>query len=100
MTKISTWIMITLMTLAGALVGWAAAYFVGQKSVSKKVEEARGFAAQTIENARRETETKRREVELENKARALQARTEFEKEFQKRRNELNARERRLSQREE
>jgi ribonuclease Y len=61
--------------------------------------QARADAAKMVEDAQRQGETRLREAEIAAKEKLLQARTEFESVSRKRRSELEALERRLTQKE-
>ncbi|MFL6236413.1 MAG: ribonuclease Y [Thermoanaerobaculia bacterium] len=70
--------------------------FVRQER-KRVLEVAQREAAQVIEDARRQSETQMREAEVAAREKLLQARSEFEKVSRKQRAELEAQERRLTQ---
>jgi ribonuclease Y len=63
------------------------------------MDAAQREAAQVVDDAKRQSETQMREVEIAAREKLLQARSEFEKVSRKRRAELEAQERRLTQKE-
>jgi ribonuclease Y len=77
-------------------IGWALQRQQRQRLKLQAEEEAK----RTLREAEREIESRRKEAELELKDKMLRARTEFEQEIRTRREEMQALERRLSQREE
>jgi ribonuclease Y len=74
--------------------------FRSLRQESKRVlEAAHREADQVVEDAKRQSETQMREAEVAAREKLLQARSEFEKVSRKRRAELEAQERRLTQKE-
>jgi ribonuclease Y len=74
-------------------------WFSLRREGRRLLEQAQREAAQVVENAERSSETRLREAELAAKEKLLQARSEFEAVSRKRRGELEAQERRLTQKE-
>jgi ribonuclease Y len=70
-----------------------------RQDAKRVLETARREAAQVVEDAKRQSETQMREAEVAAREKLLQARSEFEKVSRKRRAELEAQERRLTQKE-
>jgi ribonucrease Y len=99
-TAIITWVIALIVGMIFGLSGVAVGFYLRREGISRKLQEAEEMAARVIRNAEQEAENKRREVQLENKGRLLQERTEFEKEIRERRSELSGLERRTLQREE
>jgi ribonuclease Y len=90
--------------LAGCLIAGAAFYLVGRR-VERRVAEAAGQAAQQqatrfLEEARREAEATRAEAVLAAKEEAMRARELWEREAQRRRQDIERLERRVEEREE
>jgi ribonuclease Y len=87
----------------GALVAGAialvAGFLVARRRNRRILAQARRQAARLLEEAERDAEAKLREAELAAKEKLLQARSEFEKVSRKRRDELEAQEKRLVERE-
>jgi ribonuclease Y len=81
---------------AGLLIlrfGWRAM----RQERARMLEAAQREAAQVVEDAKRQSETQMREAEVAAREKLLQARSEFEKISRKQRSELEAQERRLTQ---
>jgi ribonuclease Y len=70
-----------------------------RKEGRRLLERAHGDAAKVVDDAQRQSETRLREAEVAAKEKLLQARSEFESASRKRRAELEALERRLTQKE-
>lgn len=87
---------ILLIAVVGVLVYWWAGL---RKSAQQILDDARSQATKMTEEATRQGETRMREAEIAAKEKLLQARTEFESVSRKRRAELEALERRLTQKE-
>jgi ribonuclease Y len=81
------------------LLALLALWFAARRSARETVAEARRQAERLLEEARREGDSTVREAELAAKEKLLQARTEFENASRKRRAEIEAVERRLTQKE-
>lgn len=89
--------------LAFMLLGALAAYFVGivRKTMAEKnLENAKLMAKQVVEDANKKSEVIKKEAQLEAKDTLFKMRQEFEKETRGRKDELNAVERRIIQKEE
>ncbi len=82
------------------VVGFAAAYWLRQKSASHKVKAAEDEAGRILNDARRQAENLVKEARLEAKDRLFQMKSEFDAETRETRAELKTRERRLNQKEE
>lgn len=81
-----------LIFFAGYLLRW---FFAG-----KRLREAEEKAKSLLNNAEKETETKKKELELQGKDMMIKLRQDFERETKDRREELNAAEKRIVQKEE
>ncbi len=77
----------------------ALAFYLSRRAASRLLSEARREAEKRLDDAGREAEATRREADLAAKEKLLQARGEFEKASRARREELEAVERRLTQKE-
>jgi ribonucrease Y len=84
----------------GAVVFFMLGYFIRKRYATKKLKNAEERARKTLENATVEADKIRHGAELQSKDLLLKMRTEFEQESKIRRQELNALERRLMQKEE
>ncbi|MDD5596076.1 MAG: ribonuclease Y [Candidatus Omnitrophica bacterium] len=83
-----------------ALIALACGYFFRKYVAEKKVQDAETQAKQILEQAKKETQDRRREAELEAKDLLYRMRQDFERETKDRRQEIANLERRLSQKEE
>ncbi|MEM7352417.1 MAG: ribonuclease Y [Acidobacteriota bacterium] len=81
------------------VIGLQIYYFLVRRNAREQVAEAEARANRIADDARRERDDRLREAELQAKEKLLQARNEFEKVSRKRRDELEAFERRLAQKE-
>jgi ribonuclease Y len=93
------WVTIVLV-LAMGLVGLASGWALQRRRQDRLKQQAEDEAKRVLREVEREVEARRKEADLEIKGRMLQARTEFEQESRGRREEMQAFERRLNQREE
>jgi ribonucrease Y len=89
------WAAVPAAALLVALIWWLVLRRAGRKTLAR----ARRQAARVLEEAEREAEARQREAEVAAREKLLQARSEFEKVSRKRRTELEALERRLTQKE-
>jgi ribonuclease Y len=85
--------------LAAALLVVAGWWLVLRRTGARLLADARSQAAKSAEDAERQADTRLREADIAAKERLLQARSEFEGSARKRRSELEALERRLTQKE-
>jgi len=83
-----------------AVVGLVVGMLLKRGMSEAKIREAEDQAKRIMKDAERDAETRKKELVLEAKDRLHQQRSEFEKEAKDRRNELNALEKRLLQKEE
>jgi ribonuclease Y len=83
--------------VAAAALMWAAVY---RKRGEAQMEEARRSADRIIEDARKASESRVREADLEAKDKLLTMRSDFDRQAQQRREEMKNSERRLQQKEE
>lgn len=83
-----------------AVVGVVVGYLLRKQVVESKVAEAETLAARILQEAKKEAETKHREIELEAKELALQAKADLERETKSRRQEIEIAQRNLGQKEE
>ena len=83
-----------------ALISVLAGYFVRKFLAEKKLQDAETMAKHILEQAKREAQDKRREMELESKDLLYRLRQDFDKETQDRRQEIGNLEKRLTQKEE
>ncbi|MDD5431636.1 MAG: ribonuclease Y [Candidatus Omnitrophica bacterium] len=83
-----------------ALIACCAGYFMRKYFAEKKVQSAELQAQQIIEQAKKEAQDKRREIDLEGKDLLFRLRQDFERETKDRRLEISNMERRLAQKEE
>ena len=86
--------------LGGFAIGFVIAYLVRGKGASQKLKAAEIEAAGLLQNAQRQTESLRKEADLEVQGKLLKMRSEFEAETKETRSNLQKRERRLLQKEE
>ncbi|MFZ4568407.1 MAG: ribonuclease Y [Bacteroidota bacterium] len=93
-------IQIIALSIVGFAVGFALAYFAGNKMAKSKIEEAEERKKLLIENAAKEAAALKKEKLLEVKEEWHKNRQEFEAETQDRRNKIKSAEHQLSQREE
>ncbi len=94
-TMIQT-VMIVLMAACFIFLG----YFVRKYTAGKKVYNAELESKQILETAKREAETRKKEIDIEAKDLLFNIRQDFEKETKDRRDEITTLEKRLTQREE
>ncbi len=87
-------------SIVSLAIGFAIGYKLYSVFSSKKMKMAEDEAKSIIEKAKKEAQAKRKEAEVDAKALLYKMRTEFDAESKKRREELNALEKRLMQREE
>ncbi|HEX9945719.1 MAG TPA: ribonuclease Y [Thermoanaerobaculia bacterium] len=92
-------IILAVAIVIGAVVVPLVWWFSLRREGRRLLEQAQREAAQAVENAERLGETRMREAEIAAKEKLLQARSEFEAVSRKRRTELEAQERRLTQKE-
>ena len=81
----------------GAALTWGGVY---KKRGAAQIDEARRNADRIVEDARKSAESKVKEADLEAKEKLLQMRSDFDRQAQKRRDEMKDAERRLQQKEE
>ena len=93
-------IMIILLGILAVGVFTVLAYFLGKLFAEKKFQITKANARKIVEEAKKEAEQRRREVELEAKDLSYRLRQEFDKETKDRRDELHNLEKRFTQREE
>jgi ribonuclease Y len=93
-------IFVAVLVMVGAVVGGVAGYLYRRYIAEGKIASAELQAAQIIELAQRDAETKMKEAILEAKEEAHKLRAEAEREIRERRNEIQRLERRLLQKEE
>ncbi|MDD4980423.1 MAG: ribonuclease Y [Candidatus Omnitrophica bacterium] len=86
--------------IAIALISVGLGYFFRRYVAEKKIQDAEARAKQILEQAKKETQDKRREVELEAKDLLYRMRQDFERETKDRRQEILNSEKRLTQKEE
>jgi len=91
---------LTLSTIIAAVVFFVIGYIISNLVGSKKHKHAGEHAKQIIEQAQKEAQNLRKEIELEAKDLKLKLRSEFEQETKDTRQELKDVEKRLAQREE
>lgn len=89
-----------LIGIIGFGIGFAIAYWVKGKIVSQKVKAAKDEAIQIIEDAKRKSDTIRKEAKLEVKDLLFKMKSEFDADTKETRLELNKKEKRLIQKEE
>ncbi len=89
-----------LIGIIGFGAGFAIAYWVKGKIISKKIEAVDEEVLRILENAKRRSDTLLKEAELEAKDRLFRMKGEFDVETQETSSELKKRERRLIQKEE
>lgn len=82
------------------LISLVAGYFLRRYVAEKKIQDAETKARNILEQAKKESQDRRREVELEAKDLQYRMRQEFEQKTQERRQELTNLEKRLGQKEE
>jgi len=93
--------MLTIIVALGvAIVATGAGYFMRKFLAEKKLQDAESQAEHILEQARKETQDKRREAELEAKDLLYRMRQDFERETKDRRAEISSMEKRLTQKEE
>ncbi|MDD4938728.1 MAG: ribonuclease Y [Candidatus Omnitrophica bacterium] len=85
---------------ATALISLYAGYVIRRYIAEKKIQDAEAKAGVILDQAKREAQDKRREVELEAKDLLYRMRQDFERETKDRRQEIQNSEKRLSQKEE
>ncbi|MBZ0167359.1 MAG: Rnase Y domain-containing protein, partial [Candidatus Omnitrophica bacterium] len=85
-------VIVMVSVLAGYLLRW---YFA-----NKKLRDAQAIAKDIVDQAKRESENRKKEIELHGKDMMLNLRQEFEDETRERRDEAAALEKRLTQKEE
>jgi ribonuclease Y len=83
-----------------AILGAGAGYFLRKSIAEKKIQDAETQAQHILEQAKKEAQDRRREVELEAKDLLYRMRQDFERETKDRRVEISNMEKRLSQKEE
>lgn len=83
-----------------ALISVPLGYFIRKTIAEKKTGDAETKARQILENAKKETQDRRREAELEAKDLLYRLRQDFERQTQERRQEISNMEKRLTQKEE
>jgi len=83
-----------------ALIAMPAGYFLRKYLAEKKIQNAEAQAQHILEQAKKEAQDRRREVELEAKDLLYRMRQDFERETKERRQEISSLERRLAQKEE
>ncbi|MCH1960794.1 MULTISPECIES: ribonuclease Y [Romboutsia] len=88
------------MLLIGAAIGIIAGYFVRKNISETKIGQAESLAKEIIDKANRDSETIKKEKQLEAKEEIHKWRTEAERENKERRNDLQKYERRIIQKEE
>lgn len=86
--------------IVSAVAACAAGYLARRHIVEKKFQDAQHQAQRILEDARKESQEKRRESELEAKDLMYKMRQDFERETRERRTEIAGLEKRLSQKEE
>ncbi|MBI4706803.1 MAG: ribonuclease Y [Candidatus Omnitrophica bacterium] len=86
--------------LVGILVALGAGYFLRKIIAEKKIQAAESQAHHIIEQAKKEAQDRRREIELEAKDLLYRMRQDFERETKDRRLEISNLEKRLTQKEE
>lgn len=89
-----------LVILAALTVGLAAGYIVKQMLSRKRLESCENLSVRIIDEAKKESETIKKEAILQAKENLLKVKTEFEKDTRDRKVELDALERRLRSKEE
>ncbi|MCX5706587.1 MAG: ribonuclease Y [Candidatus Omnitrophica bacterium] len=89
-----------LISIVVALAATFAGYYLRKHIAEKKIQDAEAQALHIIEQARKEAQDKRREVELEAKDLLYRIRQDFERETKDRRLEISNLEKRLIQKEE
>lgn len=92
--------MLTIVMVCIALIATSVGYVLRKHVAEKKIQNAELQAKQILEQAKKETLDRRREVELEAKDLLYRMRQDFEKETKDRRIEISNLERRLTQKEE
>ena len=90
----------SLVLSVGVAVGILSGYFLRTIFAGKKLKEAQGKAAELLEAAKKDTEGRKREIELQSKDLLLKLRQDFERDTEDRRRELSAAEKRILQKEE
>ncbi len=83
-----------------AILAGAAGFFARKYMAEKKVKDAKDIAQQIINDAEKDANARKREMEIELKDKYLRSKTEFEKETKNRRQELLHLEKRVMQKEE
>ncbi len=91
-----TILIVVIVAVVAALLG----YVLRKFQAEKRIKDAETHAKQIIEQAKKEAQDRRREVELEGKDMLYRMRQEFEQKTQDRRNEITNLEKRLTQKEE
>ncbi|MBL7157524.1 MAG: ribonuclease Y [Candidatus Omnitrophica bacterium] len=86
--------------ILGALLFFLIGYVLRKYTARMKIKHAEEKSKTIVEDAKKEAESRRREVQLESKDLMLKMRADFERESKQRRKELTHLERRLIQREE
>jgi len=89
-----------MISIVGAGIGIALGYLLRRYIAEKKVQDAEAKAKEMLEQAKKETQDKRREAELEAKDLLYRMRQDFEAQTQERRQEITNLEKRLAQKEE
>ena len=92
--------MITLVIFGSVVLGVLLGYAMNRRLSRKKLESSESLAARIIDEAKKESETIKKEVVLQAKETLLKAKTEFEKDTKERKVELDNLERRLRSKEE
>lgn len=87
-------------TIVGLVIGIVAGIYLRKLIAEAKIKNAEAEAAKIVEDAKRQSETKQKELLLEAKEEAHKIRNEVERENRERRNELQKLERRLVHKEE
>ena len=102
------WLKIVLPLVIGALAGGVSMYFFGFKkgyanrkqTAEAAISSAEEEAERIVDEAKKDAESKRKEIVLEGKEELHRLRSENDKEIRDRRNEINKQEKRVQQREE
>jgi ribonuclease Y len=92
--------MITFMIFGSVVLGVLLGYAMNRKLTRKRLESSENFATRIIDEAKKESETIKKEAVLQAKETLLKSKTEFEKDTKDRKIELDNLERRLRSKEE
>ncbi|MCC7201455.1 MAG: ribonuclease Y [Nitrospirae bacterium] len=90
---------VTILGIAGLIIGVIAGFIIRNRMMEDKVKEGREQAERIIRDAEREAETKRKEIEIEAKDKLYQARMDIERETKDKQTELLSLEKKLGQKE-